>query len=115
MDFFFLGKLPCTGLVTPVISDADCASSVVAGSEYEAGLTLEAQLVPHAIDEQSVASFANSVWGGDDREAITTSPESWSDIPSTLALEQFSHQVATRGSPRSEVQLRYVSIKLEKS
>lgn len=104
----FPGKLPCTGLITPVMSDIDYTSSLMAGSEYDGIQTLEAHLVPHVVDEQSVASVASSVWGGDDRDGLTTSPESWSDIPNTLALEQLSHQIATRGSPRSEVQLRYL-------
>lgn len=88
------------------MSDADYTSSIMAGSDCDIQQTLEAQLLPNVIDEQSVTSVTSSVWGGEDRDGLTTSQESWSDVPSTLALEQLSHQIATRGSPRSEVQLR---------
>lgn len=107
----FPGGLPCTGLVTPVMSDAGYTSSLLAGSDSDATQILEAHLAPHGglHDGASVASIASSTWG-DDRDHMATSPDtdSWNDVPSTLALEQLSHQIATKGPPRSEVQLRYL-------
>lgn len=98
-----------TGLVTPVMSDAGYTSSLLAGSDSDATQILEAHLAPHGAlhDGASVASIASSTWG-DDRDHMATSPDtdSWNDVPSTLALEQLSHQIATKGPPRSEVQLR---------
>lgn len=89
------------------MSDAGYTSSLIA-SDSDATQILEAHLAPHTglHDEQSIASVTSSVWG-DDREGMATSPDSWNDVPSTLALEQLSHQIATKGPPRSEVQLRY--------
>lgn len=65
---------------------------------------VEAHLMPHLIQEDtSMISEESSVWG-DDREQHGMEL-SWNDLK---VLEQLSQEVANRGSPKAEVQLRYL-------
>lgn len=64
----------------------------------------------NSIDE-SVMSTVSSVWGGDDREIMgSPATENW-EVPSTQILEQLSNG-DSRGSHKSEIQLRYQKPKL---
>ena len=60
-------------------------------------------------DEESAFSIDSSLWG-EDKDVLSTacSSENW-EVPSTQLLEQLS-KVGSRGSQRSEVQLRLVKL-----
>lgn len=65
-------------------------------------MKVEAHLMPHLIrDDASIISEDSSVWG-DEREQYSMELGS-NDLK---ILEQLSQEVANRGSPKSEVQLR---------
>lgn len=59
-------------------------------------------------DESSMMSEESSFWGDDREQYMSDASENtrWSDVPSTLVLEQLSQELANRGSPESEVKLR---------
>lgn len=52
-------------------------------------------------------SEESSFWGDEREQYMSDASENrWSDVPSTLVLEQLSQELANRGSPESEVKLR---------
>lgn len=60
--------------------------------------------MPHLLQEDtSIVSEESSIWG-DDREQYNVEL-SWNDLK---FLEQLSQEIANRGTPKAEVQLRYV-------
>jgi hypothetical protein len=58
-------------------------------------------------DGSSIMSEESSFWG-DEREQYMSdnSDNRWNDVPSTLALQQLSEELANRGPQKSEVKLR---------
>ncbi|XP_067001739.2 guanine nucleotide exchange factor subunit Rich [Anabrus simplex] len=114
------GYRSCTGglhegyLHTPALGNEHSphyASSVLLHSEYPSSSIVEAQLMPHLLqDESSMLSEESSFWGDDrDQTFVSESSDSrWSDLPSAMVLEQLSQELSNKGSPKAEVQLRYL-------
>lgn len=107
-DVFFLTKHPYDKKVSlyaeklPSVTKRKVSSNM--GGAF--GL-LETQISANMADE-SMMSMTSSVWG-EDKDDLTSIPygsENW-DVPSSQLLEQLSSS-GTKGSPRSEIQLRYV-------
>ncbi|KAJ9595098.1 hypothetical protein L9F63_013624, partial [Diploptera punctata] len=76
-------------------------------TEYRSSSIVEAQLMPHLLqDGSSMISEESSFWG-DEREQYLSdnSDNRWSDIPSTVILEQLSQELANRGPPKSDIKL----------
>ncbi|KAG5887614.1 hypothetical protein JTB14_002623 [Gonioctena quinquepunctata] len=123
--------LPCTGLITPAntleqssriaetevneqrlynerinveLVEGNLLDQKVDGLDNNFNLGLKTTTLASAVDE-SMMSTVSSVWG-DDRDLSTTCTENW-EIPSAQILEQLSTD-GSKGSPRSEVQLRYL-------
>ncbi|KAK9497227.1 hypothetical protein O3M35_004585 [Rhynocoris fuscipes] len=60
-------------------------------------------------DEKSLISDADSLLYADDNEfSCSNSYNTWSDIPSQQILDLLSSQVTSKGSPKSNIQLRYL-------
>ncbi|GLH13764.1 Guanine nucleotide exchange factor subunit Rich [Gryllus bimaculatus] len=73
--------------------------------------SIEAQLMPHLLqDERSLLSEESSLWGDDRGESFVSEAADtrWADVPSTAVLEQLSQELSNKGSQKSEVQLRYL-------
>ncbi|KAK6642715.1 hypothetical protein RUM43_004217 [Polyplax serrata] len=78
--------------------------SVVASEVTNSHMVVEAHLMPHLIHESaSIMSEESSVWT-DDRDQHSMEI-GYNDLK---VLEQLSQEVANRGNPKSEIQLRYL-------
>uniref|UniRef100_A0A023F237 Protein RIC1 homolog n=1 Tax=Triatoma infestans TaxID=30076 RepID=A0A023F237_TRIIF len=60
------------------------------------------------IDERSQMSEPDSLMFADDNEYCCGTSYPWGEIPSQQVLDQLSSQVTTRGSQKSDIQLRYL-------
>ncbi|PSN48149.1 hypothetical protein C0J52_08719 [Blattella germanica] len=94
------GYMSCTGgqheplnMATAVDGAMNYPHSMMMTSEYRSSSIVEAQLMPHLLQEPYLSD---------------NSENRWNDVPSTLALENLSQELANRGSPKSEVKLRYL-------
>ncbi|PNF21795.1 Guanine nucleotide exchange factor subunit Rich [Cryptotermes secundus] len=94
-----------------VAGSSHYTASVSMTSEFRSSSIVEAQLMPHLLqaDESSMMSEESSFWGDEREQYMPDASENrWSDVPSTLVLEQLSQELANKGSPKSEVKLRYL-------
>lgn len=108
-DVFFLSKHPYDKKINlyeeklPSVTKRKISSNT--GGAF--GL-LETQISANMIDE-SMISVNSSVWGEDKDDLGSTTQygsENW-EVPSSQLLEQLSSS-GCKGSPRSEIQLRYI-------
>ncbi|XP_069682235.1 guanine nucleotide exchange factor subunit Rich isoform X2 [Periplaneta americana] len=110
-DTFLPTTIPApVSMATGVEASSHYPASMLLPSEYRSSSIVEAQLMPHLLqDESSMMSEESSFWG-DEREQYMSdvSENRWTDVPSTMVLEQLSQELANRGSPKSEVKLRYL-------
>ncbi|XP_047001163.1 guanine nucleotide exchange factor subunit Rich [Schistocerca americana] len=98
------------GAVIPTKAAHCYIPSVSASNDYPSSAVVEAQLLPHLLQEEaSIRSEEGSYWG-DDRESSVqdVSNTTWPDVPSANLLEQLSQELTNKGSAKSEVQLRYL-------
>nr|CAD7577631.1 unnamed protein product [Timema californicum] len=84
--------------------------SMLLPSEYPSSAIVEAQLLPHLLqDESSVVSEESSFWGEEREHYVSDSSDTrWNDIPSSFALDQLTQELSSRGSAKAEVKLRYL-------
>ncbi|XP_014243624.1 guanine nucleotide exchange factor subunit Rich [Cimex lectularius] len=92
------------------ISDITEHSSQVGDSGYTSYQGLRLSSDQHQfhqqIDERSMVSEPDSWFYSEESECANGFP--WSDIPSPQLLDHLSRQVTTKGSPKADIQLRYL-------
>nr|CAD7459159.1 unnamed protein product [Timema tahoe] len=102
--------MPNSNLPVGLAGPMNYPHSMLLPSEYPSSAIVEAQLLPHLLqDESSVVSEESSFWGEEREHYVSDSSDArWNDIPSSFALDQLTQELSSRGSAKAEVKLRYL-------